>query len=169
LGPDRKMKAKISKAKKAPARRDEGDEERDEGESEEVKPPPLKKRGFPEIIAVKETAPAGKVGLKRGDIIVSVEGVNDKQGPDLVASELRGAASTKVSFKIARGGAVTSYECTRQLFTLAHAHAGRRGERRQRDRRQGEAVLGQHGGGRVQGCQLAKRDLVLRADELAAG
>jgi C-terminal processing protease CtpA/Prc len=70
--------------------------------------------GFPVVAAVEAGAPAGRAGVRRGDVLLAVEGVSGAVGPDVFAANLRGREGTRVGFVVGRGGEEIGMEATRE-------------------------------------------------------
>jgi len=68
------------------------------------------------VIAPIDNSPASKIGVKAGDTILSIDGV-DTTGMDLTTavSKIRGDAGTKVKLQIQRGDTKIDFEITREL------------------------------------------------------
>ena len=74
--------------------------------------------GYPFIVAVEPSAPAGRAGVARGDILTKVDGTSGADGPDVVAAALRGAAGSRVTFTVDRDGAAKTFDATREKFSI---------------------------------------------------
>lgn len=80
--------------------------------------------GYVRVIRTLPDNPAGKAGVKAGDIIYKVddEEVYDKT-TDEISQKLRGAAGTKVKLTVARDGEEKSFELTRETINNVSAYA----------------------------------------------
>lgn len=79
--------------------------------------------GYVRVIRTLPDNPAGKAGVKAGDIIYKIddEEVYDKT-TDEISQKLRGAAGTKVKLTVARDGEEKSFELTRETINNVSAY-----------------------------------------------
>lgn len=79
--------------------------------------------GYVRVIRTLPDNPAGKAGVKAGDIIYKI---NDEEvyseSTDKIASKLRGAAGTKVKLTIVRDGEEKSFELVRETINNVSAY-----------------------------------------------
>ncbi|MDR1136260.1 MAG: S41 family peptidase [Clostridiales Family XIII bacterium] len=73
--------------------------------------------GYARVISAIPGTPAGKAGIKSGDLIVKVNGVAvDGDGVSKVVELLRGESGSKVDILISRDGVETAYTLTREVI-----------------------------------------------------
>lgn len=80
--------------------------------------------GYVRVLRTLPDNPAGKAGVKAGDIIYKI---NDEEvyaeSSDAIASKLRGAVGTKVKLTVVRDGEEKSFELTRETINNVSAYA----------------------------------------------
>lgn len=80
--------------------------------------------GYVRVIRTLPDNPAGKAGVKAGDIIYKVD--NEEvynESTDKIASKLRGAAGTKVKLTVVRDGEEKNFELVRETINNVSAYA----------------------------------------------
>lgn len=80
--------------------------------------------GYVRVLRTLPDNPAGKAGIKAGDIIYKID--NEEvyaEGSDVIASKLRGAAGTTVKLTVVRDGEEKSFELTRETINNVSAYA----------------------------------------------
>ncbi len=82
------------------------------------------REGYVRILRTLPNNPAGKAGVKAGDIIYKIddEEVYDKT-TDYIASKLKGAAGTKVKLTVVRDGQEKSFDLIRETINNVSAYA----------------------------------------------
>lgn len=80
--------------------------------------------GYVRILRTLPDNPAGKAGVKSGDIIYKIDDeiVYDKTS-DYIASKLRGEAGSKVKLTVARDGEEKTFELVREIINNVSAYA----------------------------------------------
>lgn len=81
------------------------------------------REGYVRVIRTLPDNPAGKAGVKAGDIIYKIddeEVYNDST--DIIATKLRGAAGTKVKLTVVRDGEEKSFTLTRETINNVSAY-----------------------------------------------
>lgn len=77
------------------------------------------KEGYINIVNTIKNQPAEKSGLKKDDLIISVEDIDIKDlGLDKVSSMIKGPKGTKVKIGIKRGEKLLTFEVTRDTITI---------------------------------------------------
>jgi len=77
------------------------------------------KDGYVSIVSVMKGQPAEKAGLQKGDLIISVDGVDIKGfGVDKVSSMIKGEKGTKVILGIKRGNQTLTIEVVRDTIII---------------------------------------------------
>lgn len=77
------------------------------------------KEGYINIVNTIKNQPAEKSGLKKDDLIISVEDVDIKDlGLDKVSSMIKGPKGTKVKIGLKRGEKLLTFEVTRDTITI---------------------------------------------------
>lgn len=80
--------------------------------------------GYVRVIRTLPDNPAGKAGVKAGDIIYKVDGEEVyNESTDKIASKLRGAAGTKVKLTVVRDGEEKNFELVRETINNVSAYA----------------------------------------------
>lgn len=80
--------------------------------------------GYVRVLRTLPDNPAGKAGIKAGDIIYKIDGEEVyAEGSDVIASKLRGAAGTTVKLTVVRDGEEKSFELTRETINNVSAYA----------------------------------------------
>ncbi len=81
------------------------------------------RENYVRVIRTLPDNPAGKAGMKAGDIIYKIDGeeVYDKT-TDAISSKLRGAAGTKVEVTVVRDGEEKSFTLTRETINNVSAY-----------------------------------------------
>lgn len=80
--------------------------------------------GYVRVIRTLPDNPAGKAGVKAGDIIYKIDGEEVySESTDKIASKLRGAAGTKVKLTVVRDGEEKSFELVRETINNVSAYA----------------------------------------------
>lgn len=79
--------------------------------------------GYVRILRTLPNNPAGKAGIKAGDIIYKIDGeeVYDKSS-DYISSKLRGEAGTKVKLTVVRDGQEKEFDLTRETINNVSAY-----------------------------------------------
>lgn len=79
--------------------------------------------GYVRVIRTLPDNPAGKAGVKAGDIIYKVDGEEVyNETTDVIASKLRGAAGTKVKLTVVRDGEEKTFELIRETINNVSAY-----------------------------------------------
>lgn len=79
--------------------------------------------GYVRVIRTLPDNPAGKAGVKAGDIIYKIDDQEVySESTDKIASKLRGAAGTKVKLTVVRDGEEKSFELTRETINNVSAY-----------------------------------------------
>lgn len=79
--------------------------------------------GYVRVIRTLPDNPAGKAGVKAGDIIYKVDGEEVyNETTDVIASKLRGAAGTKVKLTVVRDGEEKTFELVRETINNVSAY-----------------------------------------------
>lgn len=77
------------------------------------------KEGYINIVNTIKNQPAEKSGLKKDDLIISVEDIDIKDlGLDKVSSMIKGPKGTKVKIGLKRGDKILTFEVTRDTITI---------------------------------------------------
>ncbi len=80
--------------------------------------------GYVRVLRTLPDNPAGKAGIKAGDIIYKIDDEEVyAEGSDVIASKLRGAAGTTVKLTVVRDGEEKSFELTRETINNVSAYA----------------------------------------------
>lgn len=80
--------------------------------------------GYVRVLRTLPDNPAGKAGVKAGDIIYKIDGEEIyTESSDVIASKLRGAAGTKVQLTVVRDGEEKTFELTRETINNVSAYA----------------------------------------------
>lgn len=80
--------------------------------------------GYVRVLRTLPDNPAGKAGVKAGDIIYKIDGEEVyAESSDVIASKLRGAAGTKVKLTVVRDGEEKSFDLTRETINNVSAYA----------------------------------------------
>lgn len=80
--------------------------------------------GYVRVLRTLPDNPAGKAGVKAGDIIYKIDEEEVyAESSDIIASKLRGAAGTKVKLTVVRDGEEKSFELTRETINNVSAYA----------------------------------------------
>lgn len=80
--------------------------------------------GYVRVLRTLPDNPAGKAGIKAGDIIYKIDDEEVyAEGSDVIASKLRGAARTTVKLTVVRDGEEKSFELTRETINNVSAYA----------------------------------------------
>lgn len=80
--------------------------------------------GYVRVLRTLPDNPAGKAGVKAGDIIYKIDGEEVyTESSDVIASKLRGAAGTKVQLTVVRDGEEKTFELTRETINNVSAYA----------------------------------------------
>jgi len=80
--------------------------------------------GYVRVLRTLPDNPAGKAGVKAGDIIYKIDGEEVyAESSDVIASKLRGAAGTKVQLTVVRDGEEKTFELTRETINNVSAYA----------------------------------------------
>lgn len=80
--------------------------------------------GYVRVLRTLPDNPAGKAGVKAGDIIYKIDGEEVyTESSDVIASKLRGAAGTKVQLTIVRDGEEKTFDLTRETINNVSAYA----------------------------------------------
>lgn len=80
--------------------------------------------GYVRVLRTLPDNPAGKAGIKAGDIIYKIDDEEVyAESSDTIASKLRGAAGTQVKLTVVRDGEEKSFELTRETINNVSAYA----------------------------------------------
>ena len=80
--------------------------------------------GYVRVIRTLPDNPAGKAGVKAGDIIYKVNGEEVySESTETIANKLRGAAGTEVELTVVRDGEEKSFKLTRETINNVSAYA----------------------------------------------
>lgn len=80
--------------------------------------------GYVRVLRTLPDNPAGKAGIKAGDIIYKIDDEEVyAENSDTIASKLRGAAGTKVKLTVVRDGEEKTFELTRETINNVSAYA----------------------------------------------
>ncbi len=75
------------------------------------------------VVAPISGTPAEKSGIKTGDIITKIDGIDiSKKTLDEAAEMMRGKAGTKVTLTVSRGGQVLNFPLTREVIKTISVH-----------------------------------------------
>lgn len=79
--------------------------------------------GYVRVLRTLPDNPAGKAGIKAGDIIYKIDDEEVyAENSDTIASKLRGAAGTKVKLTVVRDGEEKTFELTRETINNVSAY-----------------------------------------------
>lgn len=80
--------------------------------------------GYVRVIRTLPDNPAGKAGVKAGDIIYKINGEEVySENTDTIANKLRGAAGTEVELTVVRDGEEKTFKLTRETINNVSAYA----------------------------------------------
>lgn len=80
--------------------------------------------GYVRVLRTLPDNPAGKAGIKAGDIIYKIDDEEVyAENSDTIASKLRGAAGTQVKLTVVRDGEEKTFELTRETINNVSAYA----------------------------------------------
>jgi len=78
------------------------------------------KDGYINVVKTMTGQPAEEAGIKAGDIIISVDGIDVKDlGVDKVSSMIKGPEGTKVKLQVKRGDKTLTFEVTRKVIEVS--------------------------------------------------
>ena len=78
------------------------------------------KDGYINVVKTMTGQPAEEAGIKAGDIIISVDGIDVKDlGVDKVSSMIKGPEGTKVKLQVKRGDKILTFEVTRKVIEVS--------------------------------------------------
>lgn len=78
------------------------------------------KDGYINVVKTMTGQPAEEAGIKAGDIIISVDGIDIKDlGVDKVSAMIKGPEGTKVKLQVKRGDKILTFEVTRKVIEVS--------------------------------------------------
>lgn len=78
------------------------------------------KDGYINVVKTMTGQPAEEAGIKAGDIIISVDGIDVKDlGVDKVSAMIKGPEGTKVKLQVKRGDKILTFEVTRKVIEVS--------------------------------------------------
>lgn len=78
------------------------------------------KDGYINVVKTMTGQPAEEAGIKAGDIIISVDGIDVKDlGVDKVSAMIKGPEGTKVKLQVKRGDKTLTFEVTRKVIEVS--------------------------------------------------